>query len=75
MKTPTLKLVFSTVTIFILTACGQKGALYFPEKQLSKENSSEIPTQTADNSDNPTNLNNVQSPTTIDSSIKPNADY
>lgn len=70
MKTPTLKLVFLTVTIFILTACGQKGALY-----LSKENSSEIPTQTADNSGNPTDLNNVQSPTTIDSSIKPNTDY
>lgn len=57
-------------TLF-LAACGQKGALYLP-----KDTTSEMPTQTADNSNktnNPNDLTNVQNPNQITPAINPNA--
>lgn len=66
-------IILPIIALFLI-ACGQKGALYLPEK-----NSSDIPVKTTDNSGNrsanPTDFNNVQNSTTLDPIIKPNADY
>lgn len=70
---PKVHLIPTLLLTLFLTACGQKGALYFPEKQLPKDTTSEMPTQTADNANNPNDLTNVQNPNQITPAINPNA--